>query len=343
MSFRGTVGRLQRLTRAKQASASLALLAAVLLVAGCSSSSDGSAAAGGSPGAGQTKLIILALSFPCGLTQGTQRICDGAQHAADQLPGNYKFEIKSGTNFSDNVAFNSLLQTSLELHPAGLIVFPIGPAAQTPVLNKACDAGAKIVTIESSASGVTCLSTFVHPNALALGGSVAKWLIAHPSATKDIAIVTQPPGQFASTDDRVKGFKDVVEAAGYHVVGTAVTDQSLDKTRTEVTNMMTAHPSISAVFSANGPIGQGTAQALRNNRSVRQLSLDFDPSDIAPIESGELSAVGRQNPFAEGELAVENLYKVLQGTTVPAVVYSPLESVVDESNVRSLPSPSASN
>jgi ribose transport system substrate-binding protein len=343
MPLRASGKRLQRITRAKPATTGLALLAASLLAAGCSSSSGRNGAANHSPESGKTKLMILALSFPCGLAQGTQQICNGAQHAAASLPGDYKLEIKSGTNFSDNVAFNSLLQTSLELHPAGLIVFPVGPAAQTPVLNKACDAGVKIVTIESSASGVTCLSTFVHPNAVALGASVAKWLIAHPPATKDVAIVTQPPGQFASTDDRVKGFKDRVEAAGYNVVATAVTDQSLDKTRSEVTNMMTAHPSISAVFSANGPIGQGTSQALRNNRSVKQLSLDFDPSDIPSIESGELSAVGRQNPFAEGELAVKNLYKVLQGTTVPAVVYSPLESVVDQSNVHALPPPSASN
>jgi ribose transport system substrate-binding protein len=316
----------------------------LLLAVACSSAPGpgGSRSTASGSSITHSKLIIFALSFPCGLTQGTAQICAGATKASKALPAGYKLQMKSGINFSDNVAFNSLIQTSLQLKPAGLIVFPIGPAAQTPILNQACNEGAEIVIIESAATGVKCQSTFVHPNAIDLGASVGKWLTGHPPASKEVGVVTQPPGQFASTDDRVKGFTQTVEAAGYKVVATAVTDQILDKTRTEVTNMVTAHPAIGAIFSANGPIGQGTEQALKNNHTIKQLSLDFDPSNIPSILKGTLSAVGEQDAFAEGELAAQYMYKVLQGESVPPVVYSPLMPVVDKTNVNAQqPSPGA--
>lgn len=278
-----------------------------------------------------TKQIVFGLSFPCGLNEYSTLLCQGVEDAAEDLPSGYSLEIKTGVNYADNVAFNNLLQTSLQKQPAGLIVFPAGPAAQTPVLNDACEEDVAVIIIDSPAEGVECQEGFVGADHEDLGASVGKWLLEHPPASKEIGIVTQPPGQYASTDARVKGFTDVVEAAGYTVAATVTTDLSLDKTRTVVTNMVTANPELGAVFSANGPMGQGTAQALKGHPEIVQLTLDGFVEDAKLVASGEVGANGAQNPYQMGQLAVQSMVKVLDGDDIPEVKYT-TSLVVDQTN-----------
>lgn len=309
-------------------------MAATLTLSACSSTNP-TTSSGGTSGSGP-KLILFELSFPCGLNPGVSTLCAGVRAAAKKLPGGFKVEIKTGVNYADNSAFNSLIQTSMQLHPAGLIIFPAGPAAQTPVINQACGKGIKIVIMESPAEGLKCQSSFVGTDNLRLGQLDARWLIAHPPAggSKQVGIVTQPPGEYASTDARVRGFTQTVTAAGYQVVATAITNLSLDTTRTEVTNMVTAHPHLGAIFSANGPMGDGTQQALKNNHRIIQLTLDGLPNDIRSILRGTISADAVSDGFAEGELAVRYMGAVLQGHKVPASAHVP-SRLADRLNARS--------
>ena len=308
-----------------------AVMAAALALAACSSGS--SATATGQQGGSQagSKLILFELSFPCGLNSGISQLCAGVTAEAKKLPPGFKVQIKTGVNYADNTAFNSLIQTSLQLSPAGLIIFPAGPAAQTPVMNQACAKGVKIVIMESPATGLKCQSSFVGTDNFKLGADDANWLIAHPSASKQVGVVTQPPGEYISTDDRVKGFTQTITAAGYRVVATAVTNLSADSTRTAVTNMVTAHPGLGAIFSANGPIGDGTAQALKNKPGILQLTLDGQPNDVQSIKAGTMSADAVSNAYVEGELTVQYLAAALQGQKVPASAFVPSE-VIDKAN-----------
>jgi ribose transport system substrate-binding protein len=308
-----------------------AVTAGVLALAACSSGST--TAAGGQQAASQagSKLILFELAFPCGLNSGISQLCAGVEAGAKKLPAGYTVQVKTGVNYADNTAFNSLIQTSLQLNPAGLIIFPGGPAAQTPVMNQACAKGVKIVIMESPATGVKCQSSFVGTNNVQLGADDAKWLIAHPPASKEVGIVTQTPGEYVSTDDRVKGFTQTVTAAGYHVAATAVTNLSADSTRTAVTNMVTAHPGLGAVFSANGPIGDGTAQALKGKPGILQLTLDGQPNDVQSIKAGTMSADAVSNAYTEGELTVQYMAAALQGKQVPATALVPSQ-VIDQAN-----------
>lgn len=305
-------------------------LAAGLVLAACGSG-GGSGGNDGS-GGGDPKLIMLGMSFPCNLVEVIAATCDGARAAAEDLPPGYELEIVTGKEVGDNVAFNNLIQTNLLKNPAGMIIFPAGPAAQTPILNKACDQGVEVIILDSPAQGVKCQAALVGADHHQLGARVGEWLVDNPAPSKEVGVVTQPPGTFESTDDRVEGFMDAVEVDGYEVVATVNTDLTLDKTRTQVTNMLSAHPNIGAIFSANGPIGSGTTAALKGNDSVDQLTVDFEGANIANIESGAVDAVGHQHPFDMGYLAVKNMVKVLEGEEVPKEIFTKV-AVVDKTNV----------
>ena len=320
--------------RARKRSLVALALAACVALAACGDdggSGDGGTSASG--GSGEEKLIMFELSFPCGLNQVATQLCRGAEDAGRALPAGFEFELKTGVEYADNVAYNNLIQTSLQLRPAGLILFPAGPAAQTPTINRACDEGVKIIIVDSPATGVKCQESFIGADHRKLGVDSAKWLIEHPPASREIGIVTQQPGQYASTDARVEGFRETIEDAGYRVVATVVTDLALDRTRTLVSNMMTAHPNIGAVFSGNGPMGQGTAQALKGNRRVVQLSVDGFFEDVRLILAGDVSANAATNPYAIGKLAVEYMARAIDGEEVPRETLTS-SKVIDRTNAQ---------
>lgn len=312
----------------------IATVTASIALAACSSSSSTSTGASQPANSNSgTKLILFELAFPCGLNSGISELCASVTAQAAKLPPGYTVEIKNAVDNADNSAFNSLIQTSLQLNPAGLIVFPAGPAAQTPVLNQACDKGVKVVIMESPATGVKCQSSFVGTNNAKLGEEDARWLIAHPPASKQVGIVTQPPGEYVSTDQRVQGFTKTITAAGYQIVATATTNLSVDTTRTAVTNMVTAHPQLGAIFSANGPIGDGTQQALVSHPGITQLTLDGQPNDVHSILNGTIGADAVSDVKTEGQLAVTYAAAAVQGHAVPATAYVPSE-VIDKANAQ---------
>jgi ribose transport system substrate-binding protein len=319
-----------RTFRSRRRALGALIIAIGLVLTACSSTNpSNSDAAGSGP-----KLILFELSFPCGLNSYASRLCAGVSAEAKKLPAGFKVEIKTGVNYADVTAYNSLIQTSTQLHPAGMILFVNGPAAQTPFINQACAQGIKMILIDSPATGVKpgCQSSFIGADHYQLGVEDARWLLAHAPAngSKQVGIVTQPPGEYASTDARVRGFTQTATAAGYQVVATAVTNLSLDTTRTEVTNMITAHPDLGAIFSANGAMGDGTEQALKNNHRIMQLTLDGFLNDIPSVINGTISADAAQDPYAEGKMAVNYMTEVIQGKKVPPLTYTPSEVVTKE-------------
>ena len=313
--------------------------AAALTAVGCStgSTSDGAtAAATAGTAASGSKLILLELPFPCGLNDYATQTCNGALAAAKTLPHGYTFAIKTSLNYTDAASFNAVIQTSLQLKPAGLIVFANGPAAQTPYLNRGCTQGVKVIWYDTPGQGVKCAVSLIAPNHYQLGVQAGKYLIAHPPAngSKEVAIVGQQPGEFHSNDLRVSGFTKTVEAAGYKIVQTVVSTNALDQTRTGVTNMLTAHPGVGAVFAANGPLGDGAAEALRGNHSVVLLTTDGNVTDIPMVENGTFAADVAQDPYNGGKTAVEYMLQVLRGRKVPSQYLEPY-LVVSKGNAKS--------
>src|SRR5579862_2929301 len=86
----------------------------------------------------ETRLIIGLVGFACGFNDFAKSMCQGFAAGGKELGSDYTVEVKTGVDYADQSAFNNLIETSLQLNPAGIIVFPGGPAAQVPVLKRAC-------------------------------------------------------------------------------------------------------------------------------------------------------------------------------------------------------------
>jgi ABC-type sugar transport system substrate-binding protein len=281
----------------------------------------------------ETKRIIGLVGFACGFNDFAKSMCQGFAAGGKEIGSDYAVEVKTGVDYADQPSFNNLIETSLQLNPAGIIVFPGGPAAQVPVLKRACAKGIKIIIIDNPVDGLgDCQSGYVAADHYGLGASLGEWLKAHPASTKEVGIVTLPPGQYASNDARVEGFKKAAEAAGYQIAATVVTDLTLDKTRTLVTNMLAGHPHISAVMSANGAMGSGTAQAI-SDPDITQLTLDGEGDSLKRLLAGARRADALQDPYNLARLAVVNMAKLLHGESIPATIHTQAR-LLDATNVK---------
>jgi ribose transport system substrate-binding protein len=317
----------------------LAIAACLALVACGNSDGDGSstAAENGSSDNAERQLLFLELPFPCDLNEFAVDLCEGAEDAGEKLPPGFELQLRTGIDYADVPAFNSQIQNSLQLDPAGMVVFPNGEAAQVPVLNQACEMGVAVVFVDNEpTSGVPCRASLVtQPNAK-LGEEAAKYLIAHPpaSGSKQVAIVSQQPGSFKSNDERVDGFTKIAEDAGYEVVTTIITTNDLEQTRGLVTNALTAHPDLGAIYSANGPMGAGVSQALNGKEGIVHVTLDGNVEEVENILDGTADANVAYTAYELGELSIEKLADVVQGEEVPSEIMTSKVVVVDEANAQ---------
>jgi ribose transport system substrate-binding protein len=315
-----------------------AVVGAGIAVAACgsdSASTSTSASKNSSTQSGSTKLIVAAIPFQCGLNDFTKSLCVGLNDVKRRLPAGFTLQQKNTTDFSDVASFTALIRNALQLRPAGLVVFNDGGPAQVPVLKQACAQGVKVIILDNAAEGLgDCESSFIAANNRALGISLGKWLIAHPPASKDIGIVTQQPGQYQSARDRVEGFTSTIKPAGYRVVATGITDLTPGKSRAMATNLLTAHPSIGAMFSAMDQIGGEVAQAARHNEKMTLLSIDGSLDAVRRIVTdANPSANAAQAPYWLATQSVLQIVKLLQGQKIPKVIYEP-SKVVDKTNAK---------
>ena len=326
-----TFTRDERTHRLRRRSATAAAVGLAVTV-GFLSEAFGSSAVAASGG---SKLVLLELPFPCNLNDFAHDMCAGVQAEAKKFPAGYQVQIKTAVNYNDQQSFNSVIQTSLELKPAGILAFANGAAAQAPYLNKGCTQGAKVIWLDTAGTGVKCQVSYVSAPNEDMGAADGKYLVQHPpkNGSKQVIVVSQQPGEFSSNDQRVSGFEKAIKAAGYQVVQTVVTTNDLTQTDTGVTNALTAHPNVGAVFSANGPIGDGTEQALKNNHTIEQLTLDGDATDIPAVESGVVAADTAQSPYMDGYEGAQLMLKTLQGHAVAKRVYTPIE-VISKGNAK---------
>jgi ribose transport system substrate-binding protein len=294
---------------------------------------DGAAKRASNSNANSSKLILVVTGFSCNTVDFTVKLCEGWNAAAKKLPAGFTFQHKAGTDFTDQTALNNLIQTGLELQPAGVIVFSGGPAAQVPVLTKACQQGAKVFILDSNMPTLHCKSELLETNNYEAGVNAAKWLLKHPPKSKEVGIVGFPPGQFNSNDSRNKGFRAGLAGSGYKVVATVTTSGDIQKTRDAVTNMLTAHPNIGAILSLTDFHGDGTTQAMISDHrlDITHLTIDGNMEAVKKIPNKGVTADTAQNPYMEGYLAVMNMVKLLQGKTVAVHVYIPTK-VIDAAN-----------
>jgi ribose transport system substrate-binding protein len=123
-------------------------------------------------------------------------------------------------------------------------------------------------------------------------------------------------------DARRDGVQNAVEGAGGTVIFRAC-DWLPDKAYETTLNELTAHPDITAIFSACDPMAMSVISAVRQKGregSVLIVGFDGDQPNLQAIAAGKQDADIKQDSVKMGGESVARLVDVIHGKPVPAFI-----------------------
>jgi ABC-type sugar transport system substrate-binding protein len=235
---------------------------------------------------------------------------------------------KSGTDDAGEIA---AIESMISQGVKGIAITPTSPNLQTE-LQKAVDAGIKVVLIDNDIPAWTGKSSVVATDNLAGGKLAGTWLAGHLTAGAKIAILQGVLGN-PSLDARVTGMLATLGTAAT-VVAKAPSDCDQTKGLNAATDMLTAHPDITAIYGACGPPILGALQAIKTAGipagKITVVGFDASPGEITAIIAGDEAGSVAQFPSKMGSLGLQTLEDAVNGKTVTATVDTGTEMVTKD-------------
>src|SRR6185369_4439643 len=153
------------------------------------------------------------------------------------------------------------------------------------------------------------------------GGKLAgTWLAGHLPQGATIGVLQGRVGN-PSLDDRVKGFKETLGNKAT-IVGEPATDCDQTKGLNAAQDILTAHPDVTAIYSACGPPALGALQAIKaagkKPGQVVLVGFDASPDEVKAIIAGDEAGSVAQFPAKMGSLGIETAVAAAKGQPVSA-------------------------
>jgi simple sugar transport system substrate-binding protein len=212
-----------------------------------------------------------------------------------------------------------------------IAVTPTSPAVKG-ALDKAVEAGIKVVLVDNDIPGWTGKSSVVATDNLAGGKLAGTWLASHLPAGATIGILQGRVGN-PSLDDRVKGMKETLGGKA-KIVGEPATDCDQTKGLNAAQDLLTANPNLSAIYGACGPPIIGALQAVKSAGKkpgeIVVVGFDASPDELKAIGAGDQAGSVAQFPAKMGSLGIETAVAAARGESVEANVDTGTEMVTKE-------------
>jgi len=223
-------------------------------------------------------------------------------------------------------------------HPNFMVVAMCDPAAESPAVVAAQDAGIEVINVNCDDTRPILqqpayLSYIGITSEITTGTMAAEALLAvnpHPTFA---AVGDNQPGDPELTN-RVKGFVNTMKSAG---VKTGVFSDPTPNTSEDIQAYILAHPTLDALYTlGNGPGGSAAAipviQHLGDVKKIPMVTTDYDITDLDAIKSGHEVAAISQAQYLQGYLA----NSVARGWEESGVAPSSIQtgpSIINKTNV----------
>ena len=321
--------------------ASVAAVAVIGLgLAACSSSGGGSggasssASAKSSSAAGFAKnnieLIVGTKSDDFYITMEC-----GAEAEAKKLGA--KLTVNGPADFSVSEQA-PILNSVAATKPDALMVAPTDSKALDPELKRIQNAGTKIIFVDTSSSDSSLGVSRITTNNVGGGRVAADNLGQQIGGKGTVAVINVNPG-ISTTDARIQGFANEMKAKypNVKVLATQYDNDSAATAATQVASDISAHPNLSGVFATNVLSAQGAATGVQHagkSGKVKVATFDAEPQQIQFLKANTIQLAVAQDPYAEGQDAVQQALNAANGKTVTKNIGTPLVAIT-RSNVNS--------
>ena len=227
---------------------------------------------------------------------------------------------------------------------SALVVSPVQPPALPAIIDAAHAAKIPVIIGDVGAEGD--YDAFVLSDNYGGGKTAALYMVDKlkaVSGTKEVLLITLHPGS-AVGEVRAAGFRDEMKNhADFKIVGELNGNDTVQGGYQVTKDTLAANPNLVGIYATNDPEAEGAAQALKTSgkngvKDVLLVGFNGDDPALALIQSGEMAATIRQDPYGQGKAAVEAAVAMLGGQPVKysdeqsRSIYFPV-TLVDSSNV----------
>ncbi len=336
---------------------SLAGMAAILVVAGCSNPADTSSKPDSTttttPTAAAPATLKLTLAEPAepkeaipsaaakkpyvigvSLLKQDDDFYKALKQGLEDQAGKQKVTVDIQSADLDASKQVNQVQNFITKKVDAIVLCPVDSNAIGPTVTLANQANIPVFTADIAAKGgkVVCHVASDNVQGGRLAGEFAAKLLNGKGnvAILDLKTVT-------SVQDRVKGFKEALAKFPdiKIVADEEVPDAKRENAVPKATNVLTAHPEINLIFGINDNVALGTLSALQQVKNDKVMVVGFDAGNEAQtnIASGTspLKADAMQFPHLIGVMTVDAIIKSLNGEQVPPTLPVPTALVTKDS------------
>lgn len=312
-------------TPRRRLATAVAGIASIALLAGCSSGPAGSSAPGNTAGGQKIAVAISTLNNPFFVS-----LRDGAQ--AEAKAKGVELTVADAQN--DASAQLNQLANAQTQGAKSVIVNPVDSKAVAGGVKRLEAANIPVIAVDRGVDGGV-VASFISSDNVAGGKQAAEALAKALDSKGKVLHLQGTPGTSASRD-RGQGFTEQMKKyPGVQIVATQTANFDRTQGLNVATNLLQAHPDITAIFAENDEMALGAIKALGDKAGAAVKVFGFDGTDdgLKAVQDGTLTGTIAQQPAELGKLAVQQAINAIEGKadkTVPVPVKTVTKENVSE-------------
>lgn len=270
-------------------------------------------------------------------TEFWKSVFAGARAAASEY--NVNLNIVGPETEEDYETQNALIEDAVAQGAEALVFSAISYTENAPVIDAAAEAGVKIAVIDSDVDS-QAVGVRIGTDNVEAGRMTAQAALAAREDRLVLGLINYDLGS-RNGQEREQGLRE--ELARSDRVGEIYTLNVLAEVgdaREKTMELLRAHPEINVVVGFNEPTAVGAAQAVDRlglGGTVDVVGFDSNVETVDLMQTGVVSALIVQNPYAMGYLGVEAACDLLGGETFdPEALLDTATQIVTRENMFSL-------
>ena len=270
-------------------------------------------------------------------TEFWKSVFAGARAAASEY--NVNLNIVGPETEEDYETQNALIEDAVAQGAEALVFLAISYTENAPAIDAAAEAGVKIAVIDSDVDS-QAVGVRIGTDNVEAGRMTAQAALAAREDRLVLGLINYDLGS-RNGQEREQGLRE--ELARSDRVGEIYTLNVLAEVgdaREKTMELLRAHPEINVVVGFNEPTAVGAAQAVDRlglGGTVDVVGFDSNVETVDLMQTGVVSALIVQNPYAMGYLGVEAACDLLGGETFdPEALLDTATQIVTRENMFSL-------
>jgi len=278
------------------------------LLAGCGGQGAAQSASGNGGSQPQLSLIL-------GTTNNDFYVTMGCGARAEAKAKGAALDVQGPTEFSADLQV-PIVNAVTAKHPDAVMIAPTDSQALIPPMRQMKEAGIKTVEVDTKvADDSLAVSQVTSDNVLA-GKKAADEINKLTGGHGSVLVVSNTPG-ISTSDARGQGFmQEIKKYPGLHGLPIQYNNDDATKAAQIITSTLAAHPDLSGVFATAETAAEGVATGLKGadtSGKVSMVGFDAGPTQIQALKAGDVQALVAQEPYREGQAAVDQALKAVSG------------------------------